>query len=137
MVNLGSAVIQAVAGGAACGLTYNAPQRAVFSSTLRAVYVADTSSHAVKLANVSTGGQAVFAGTGVAGPSGDGGQAASARLNFPRAVAVDAGGNLWIADNGGAAAAATYIRKVDATTGVITTEVGRAAAASFGRFGEL
>ena len=38
------------------------------------------------------------AGTGTAGYSGDGGAATSARLDLPTGVAVDAGGDLYIAD---------------------------------------
>jgi uncharacterized protein (TIGR03437 family) len=56
------------------------------------------------------------------GYSGDGGPATSARLNVPLGVAVDAAGNVYIAD--------TYnnvIRKVTAATGIITTAVGGAA----------
>ena len=39
-----------------------------------------------------------IAGNGTAGFSGDGGPATSAQLDFPAAVAVDAGGNVFIAD---------------------------------------
>jgi RHS repeat-associated protein len=59
-----------------------------------------------------------IAGTGRAGYSGDGGPAANAQLNYPRAVALDALDNVYIAD--------TYnhrIRKVD-TSGIITTVAG-------------
>jgi sugar lactone lactonase YvrE len=53
------------------------------------------------------------------GFAGDGGQATSALLNFPSGVAVDNMGHLYIAD--------TYnhrVRKVDLTTGLITTVAG-------------
>lgn len=51
--------------------------------------------------------------------SGDGGPAVLARLHFPTAVAVDRGGNLYIADTMN-----HRVRRVDATTGVITTLAG-------------
>ena len=57
-------------------------------------------------------------GTGVSGFSGDGGPAASAALAFPTGVAVDASGNLFIADNGN-----NRIRKVSAG-GIISTVAG-------------
>jgi uncharacterized protein (TIGR03437 family) len=58
------------------------------------------------------------AGTGNAGFSGDGGAAVSAQLNGPQAVAVDAAGNLYIADTGN-----YRIRKVTAG-GTISTLAG-------------
>jgi sugar lactone lactonase YvrE len=49
---------------------------------------------------------------------GDGGLAAEAYVGFPRGIAVDAAGNLFIADH-------TYrIRRVDAVTGLIATIAG-------------
>ena len=60
-----------------------------------------------------------MAGNGTPAYSGDGGLATSARLNGPVGVAVDAGGNLHIADTGNC-----RIRKVAATTGIITTLAG-------------
>jgi sugar lactone lactonase YvrE len=59
----------------------------------------------------------VVAGTGSAGNSGDGGAATQAMLNAPMGLAVDAQGNLFIADSGN-----NRIRKVqiDPVTGVIS-----------------
>jgi uncharacterized protein (TIGR03437 family) len=54
-----------------------------------------------------------------AGYGGDGGAATSANLSSPTAVAVDAQGNLYIADTGN-----SLIRRVDAKTNIITTYVG-------------
>ena len=59
------------------------------------------------------------AGNGTAGFSGDGGAATSASLSFPRAVAVDGSGNLFIADQDN-----ERVRRVDVATGVITTVAG-------------
>jgi len=58
-------------------------------------------------------------GTGEAGFSGDGGPAASARLNQPFDVAYDRSGNLYLSDTGN-----HRIRRVDASTGAIATVAG-------------
>ena len=55
----------------------------------------------------------------VGGYSGDGGLATSANLNHPVGVAVDGAGNVYIADIEN-----NRVRKVTASTGVITTVVG-------------
>ncbi len=60
----------------------------------------------------------VVAGNGAAGFSGDGGPATQASLNQPAGLAVDAQGNLYIAD-----VANFRVRKVD-TSGIITTVAG-------------
>jgi RHS repeat-associated protein len=59
-----------------------------------------------------------IAGTGQAGYSGDGGPATEAFLSYPRGIAMDAAGNLYIADTGN-----HRIRKVD-RNGIITTIAG-------------
>ena len=59
------------------------------------------------------------AGTGDPGYSGDGGAALAASLNEPKHVAVDRRGALYVAD-----AENHVIRKVDLTTGIITTIAG-------------
>ena len=60
----------------------------------------------------------LFAGTGVATFSGDGGLATAASLNNPARAVMDAQGNLYIADYGN-----HRVRKVD-TQGIITTVAG-------------
>jgi len=79
------------------------------------VYIADTLSNRVRM--VSNGVITTVAGNGTAGFSGDNGPATSAALNWPTSVAVDSGGNLYIADSGN-----NRIRKV--SKGVITTVAG-------------
>jgi NHL repeat len=70
----------------------------------------------------SSGIITTVAGTGVAGYSGDGGQATSATLKKPQAVALDTTGNIYVADTG-----SSRIRKVTVSTGVITTVAGNGA----------
>jgi sugar lactone lactonase YvrE len=79
------------------------------------LYIADIDFHQVH--KVANGVVSTVAGTGFPGYSGDGGAAKSAQLAGPRGVAVDADGNLYIADTGN-----QRIRKV--SNGVITTVVG-------------
>ena len=58
-------------------------------------------------------------GTGIKGYDGDGGLATDANLYFPGGLVFDVGGNLLIADSGN-----HVIRRIDVTTGVITTTAG-------------
>jgi DNA-binding beta-propeller fold protein YncE len=86
------------------------------------VFIADT--YNTRVVKVTPQGQVVaVAGDGVAGYSGDGRLAAFAELNSPTGLAVDAQGNLYIADS-----ANNVIRRVDARTGTITTVAGDYAA---------
>lgn len=59
------------------------------------------------------------AGNGVTGWGGDGGPATLAETSDAYAVAVDAAGNLYIAQYG-----SNRVRKVSAATGIITTVAG-------------
>jgi hypothetical protein len=83
-------------GGPATSASLNTPTSvAVHDST---VYIADSENNVIRA--VSGGTITTFAGSGVGaeGYSGDGGPAPAALLNCPRGVAVDANGNLYIAD---------------------------------------
>ena len=61
------------------------------------LYIADTQNHRIRM--LTPGGTiSTIAGTGTPGFSGDGGAATAAELNAPSAVAVDASGNIYIAD---------------------------------------
>jgi len=73
-----------------------------------------------------TGDISTFAGTGVAGFSGDDGQASLAKLNNPTGIAIDPAGNVYIADN-----ANHRVRKVN-TEGIISTIAGTGANADNG-----
>jgi trimeric autotransporter adhesin len=62
------------------------------------IYIADSSNSRIRMVTKSTGIITTVAGNGTHGYSGDGGLAKSAKLNYPKNVAVDASGNLYIAD---------------------------------------
>jgi hypothetical protein len=74
----------------------------------------------------ASGTLTVFAGSGVAGYSGDGGLAALAELNNPQGIAADSFGNVYIADTDNC-----VIRKVD-NTGTISTFAGSPGNCSWG-----
>lgn len=62
------------------------------------IYIADTLNYRVRKVTASTGIITTIAGTGTSGYSGDNGPATSAELSFPRGIAVDAAGNVFVAD---------------------------------------
>jgi sugar lactone lactonase YvrE len=83
------------------------------------LYIADAGNNRIR--KVSNGVITTVAGDGIQGFSGDNGPATTAQLNIPNAVAVDAAGNLYIADD-----ANNRIRKV--SNGVIVTVAGNGTA---------
>ena len=83
------------------------------------IFTFDYSNQRIRKTDATTGIITTVAGTGTAGFSGDGGLATSAQLNNPNAVTVDSAGNIFIADYSN-----QRIRKIDATTGIISTVAG-------------
>jgi trimeric autotransporter adhesin len=81
------------------------------------IYIADSLNHRIRRIGAD-GRISTFAGTGFAAGTGDGGPAGAATLNTPSGVAVDASGNVYIADTGN-----RRIRKVT-TSGIIFTVAG-------------
>ncbi len=88
------------------------------------LYFAESGNQVVRRLGVD-GSLTVVAGTGVQGYSGDGGAATLASLDSPGAIALDAAGNLLIADTHN-----HRIRRVSAATGLISTFVGTGVAGS-------
>lgn len=81
------------------------------------LYFSDVGNRRIR--KIDTGGMIqTVAGTGVFGSAGDGGPATSAQLQDPRGLAVDAAGDLYLADF-----AAHRVRRVS-TLGIITTIAG-------------
>ena len=81
------------------------------------LYIADAFNSRIRKVNTS-GIISTIAGNGTAAYSGDGGLASVAELNYPRGIALDAAGNLYIAD-----ASNNRIRKIN-TAGIISTYAG-------------
>ena len=104
-------------GGPAGKAQLNTPQGVAADSSGN-LYIADTLNNVVR--KVSPNGTiSNYAGNGGAGSSGDGSAATSAQLNGPQGLALDAAGNLFIADTLNA-----KVRKVSSASGVITTVAG-------------
>jgi sugar lactone lactonase YvrE len=80
-------------------------------------YVADAYNHRIRKVTPS-GRISTFAGTGIAGFSGDGGLAKNAMLNSPNGMLFDPAGNMLVADGSN-----NRIRRID-PSGIITTIAG-------------
>jgi len=83
------------------------------------VYIADALHQVIRKIDATTKIITTIAGTGTTGFSGDGGLAILAELNDPAGLALDAAGNLFIADRNN-----NRVRRVDVATGIITTVTG-------------
>jgi predicted secreted protein len=88
------------------------------------LYIADSANHAIRMVNAVTGIITTIAGIGgQEGYSGDGGQATQAHLAYPSGIAFDGNHALYISDTDN-----NVIRRVDLSTGIITTVAGTGAA---------
>jgi hypothetical protein len=95
------------------------------------VYIGDTYNYRIRKVAPATGIISTVAGTGVAGFTGEAGQATAARLNVPLGLGVDAAGNVYIADYGN-----DRIRKLHVANGLLTTVAGSGIRAFGGDGGE-
>jgi sugar lactone lactonase YvrE len=95
-------------------------------------YISDEANETVRKVTVSTGIISTYVGNGTSGYSGDNGPATSAQLAAPFGIAFDSSDNLYIADRGN-----FVIRKVAASTGIITTIAGTAGESSLSGDGGL
>jgi trimeric autotransporter adhesin len=103
-------------GGAATAALLLQPS-GIAVDALKNIYVADYGNNVIRKIAAS-GVISTVAGTNAAGYSGDGGPAIFAKLSGPTAVAADASGNLYIADQNN-----NRIRKITAS-GIISTIAG-------------
>jgi DNA-binding beta-propeller fold protein YncE len=83
------------------------------------LYIADQSNNRIRMLDLETRVMTTVAGTGDSGYNGDGMPATESGLAGPSGLALDAVGNLYVADtfNG-------RIRKIDKDTGIISTCAG-------------
>jgi trimeric autotransporter adhesin len=121
-------------GGAAVAAELYWPMR-ITCDAIGNVYITDFQGHRIRKVNPSgiittIAGNGFGQGTSSGGYSGDGGSATLAELSSPAGIAIDALGNIYIAD-----ANNHRIRKVN-TSGIITTIVGTGVAGYGGDGGQ-
>jgi len=119
-------IISTFAGGTGIGFTgdgsqakvatFNVPL-GVVGDTLGNIYISDAGNARIRKID-SSGIVSTFAGTGVEGFSGDGGEARLAKIYQPRQIAVDGSNNVYFADFSN-----HRVRKID-TRGIISTVAG-------------
>ncbi len=91
--------ISTYAGGVGLGPALSVAQSPYYIAQYNgALYVSDIVGNVIRKINLATGEETPIAGTGFGGYSGDGGPASQAALNQPAGIAVDASGNLFVAD---------------------------------------
>jgi len=87
------------------------------------IYFADNDNHVIRKIDIVNNIITTVAGTGSLGFSGDGGLATNATFSLPTAVCTDHLGNIFISDKSN-----QRIRKVDHSTGIISTIAGTGSA---------
>jgi sugar lactone lactonase YvrE len=83
------------------------------------LYIADAYNNEIRKVVANPGVITTIAGNGQCSDTGDGGPGTNASLCYPISVRLDSAGNIYIAD-----AQNNLVRKVDKTTGIITTVAG-------------
>ena len=83
------------------------------------LYIADSANQRIREVYAIDGRIRTAAGTGVQGFNGEGLYATNAELNYPRDIAFDAAGDLFISDSNNA-----LVREVSATSGIISAVAG-------------
>jgi DNA-binding beta-propeller fold protein YncE len=87
------------------------------------LYFSDTFNHRIRRIDRRSGIISTVAGNGMAGYSGDGGPAVAASFNEPYGIAIDSHRNIYVADRHN-----HCVRRIDGTSGIVTTFAGNGAA---------
>ncbi len=118
---LTAATVTTVIGNGAAGLSDRevANPYGVVIGPDGALYFCDLDNQRIRRLDLTTGRTTVIAGTGERGYAGDGGPATEAALNMPNEIQFDRDGHLYLVERDSHA-----VRRVDATTGVISTVAG-------------
>jgi sugar lactone lactonase YvrE len=111
--------------GAAASVAQLSAPAGLAVDTAGHLYIADTGNNVVRMVSLVTNVIITVAGTGSSGFSGDGAAASAAQLNAPRALALDAAGELYIADTG------NDVVRIVHSDGTIATLAGAAGSSGY------
>lgn len=95
------------------------------------MFITDLSNNVIRTIDKLTSTVQLYAGSYVNGFAGDGGPAISARLSYPRGIAVDSLSNVYVCDTGN-----SRVRRIDAEAGTISTIAGNGVEAFSGNSGQ-
>jgi sugar lactone lactonase YvrE len=127
-INLSTTTVALFAGTGTAGLLngaslfseFSGPANVVFDPGGKFLYVADEENNVIRGINPA-GNVVTIAGSGTAGYQD--GPASTAEFNFPEGMAVDASGNIYVADGHN-----NVIRKINMSTSTVSTYAGTGAA---------
>jgi len=130
-INTKTGIISTIAGmgipgfsgdnGPAIGAAINSPE-GIFTDAAGNIYFADSYNSRIRKINAGTGVITTIAGTGVSLNSGDGGLAVNAGVPYPNDVNIDVAGNIYFSE--ALSGNSSRIRKIAASTGIVTTVAG-------------
>ena len=132
-IQLASGVVTTLAGapgqagyadGTGSAARFAAPEKVAVNAAGTTVFVADSGNNVIRTIDVATGAVTTLAGSATAAGSDDG-VGSAARFDYPAAIAASAGGTLaFVADMNN-----HTIRRIDVSTGAVTTLAGQAGVA--------
>jgi sugar lactone lactonase YvrE len=107
-------------GGSALLSDLNAPYATTYDSLNKALFIADRNNNIIRRVALVSGLITTYAGTGIAGFSGEGGPAVNAQIDGPISLALDKNLNLFFTDQGN-----NVIRRIDYAAKTISVIAGQ------------